>query len=162
MPGYIANALHKFQHKQLDQPQHAPYPARTPQYGATVQLTPAVLNSPTLTPQGKKRIQQVVGALLYYSRVIDGMIMTAIRSLAYQQATATKDTEENLTQLRNYCSTHPDATIHYHVSDMILNIHSDAGYLNEPEARSRAGEHFFMSSTPRNGVQQHNGSILTL
>jgi hypothetical protein len=162
MPGYIANALHKFQHKQPDRPQHAPYPARTPQYGATIQLTPAVLDSPSLTPQGRKRIQQVVGALLYHGRAIDGTIMTAISSLASQQATAMEDIEAKLTQLLNYCSTHPDATIRYHASDMILNIHSDAGYLNEPEARSRAGGHFFMSSTPKNGVQQHNGSILTL
>jgi hypothetical protein len=65
MPGYISNALHKFQHKQPERLQHAPCPARTPQYGSKVQLTPAVLDSPTLTPQGRKRIQQVVGALLY-------------------------------------------------------------------------------------------------
>jgi hypothetical protein len=45
---------------------------------------------------------------------------------------------------------------------MILNIHSEAGYLNEPEARSRAGGHFFMSSTPRNGEQHHNVAVLTL
>jgi hypothetical protein len=45
---------------------------------------------------------------------------------------------------------------------MILNIHSDEGYLNEPEARSRAGGHFFMSSTPKKGEQQHNGPLLTL
>jgi hypothetical protein len=64
MPGYIANALHKFQHKHPERPQHAPYPARTPQYGSKVQLTPAIVDSPTLTPQGRKRIQQVVGALL--------------------------------------------------------------------------------------------------
>jgi hypothetical protein len=162
MPGYIANALHKFQHKQPDRPQHAPYPARTPQYGTTVQLTPAVLDSPTLTPQGRKQTQQAVGALLYYGRAINGMIMTAISSLTSQKATATEDTTAKLTQLLNYFSTHSDATIRYHASDMILNIHSDVGYLNEPEARSRAGGHFFMSSTPRNGVQKHNGSILTL
>jgi endonuclease I len=30
MPGYIVNALHKFQHKKPERPQHAPYPARTP------------------------------------------------------------------------------------------------------------------------------------
>jgi hypothetical protein len=107
MPGYIANALHKFQHKQPDRPQHAPYPAHTPQYGATFQLTPAVLDSPSLTPQGRKQIQQVIGALLYYGRAIDGTIMTAISSLASQQATATEDTEAKLTQLLNYCSTHP-------------------------------------------------------
>jgi hypothetical protein len=45
---------------------------------------------------------------------------------------------------------------------MILNIHSDAGYLNEPEARSRAGEHLCMSSKPINGEQQHNVAMLTL
>jgi hypothetical protein len=56
---------------------------------------------------------------------------------------------------------HPNTKIRYHASNMILNIHSDAGYLNESEARSRAGGHLFMSSTPKNGVQQHNGSILT-
>jgi hypothetical protein len=45
---------------------------------------------------------------------------------------------------------------------MILNIHSDAGYLNEPEARSRAGWNLFMSSKPINVEQHHNGAVLTL
>jgi hypothetical protein len=84
MPRYIANTLHKFQHKQPERPQHAPYPARTPQYGYKVQLTQKVLNSPTLTPQGKKIIQQVVGALIYYGRAIEVTIITAIRGLASQ------------------------------------------------------------------------------
>jgi hypothetical protein len=79
----------------------------------------------------------VFGALLYYGRAIDRTIMMAISSLASQQATATEDTEEKLIQLLNYCATHPDATIRYRNSDMILNIHSDAGYLNEPEARNQ-------------------------
>jgi hypothetical protein len=104
----------------------------------------------------------VVGALLYYGRAIDSTIMTAIGSLTSQPATATEDNEAKLIHLLNYCATHPDATICYSASDMILNIHSDAGYLNEPKARSRAGGHFFMSSKPRDGEQQHNGSLLTL
>jgi hypothetical protein len=87
MPGYIADALHKFQHKHPERPQHAHYPEHKPHYGSKVQLTPEVIDSPTLTPQGKKRIQQVVGALLYYGRAINGSIMTAIGSLASQQAT---------------------------------------------------------------------------
>jgi hypothetical protein len=40
MPGYIENALHKFQHNPPNRPQHALYPARKPQYGSKVQLTP--------------------------------------------------------------------------------------------------------------------------
>jgi hypothetical protein len=95
----------------------------------------------------------VVGALLYYGRAIDGTIMTVISSLASQQATAkaTEDTEAKLIQLLNYCATNSDATIRYRASNMILNIHSDAGYLNEPEALGRAGGHLCMSSRPSNG-----------
>jgi hypothetical protein len=162
MPGYIYNALHKFQHNPQDRPQHAPDPARKPQYGSKVQLTPEVVDSPTLAPASKKRIQQVVGALLYYDRAVYPTLMTDISSLASQQATATKYMDAKLLQLLNYCATHPNAKLFYRASDMILNIHSDAGYLNEPEARSGEGGHFFMSSKPKKGEQQHNGPLLTV
>jgi hypothetical protein len=69
--------------------------------------------------------------------------MSAITSLDSQQSTATEDTEAKLLQILNYCATHPIATIRYQASEMILNIHSDARYLNKPEARSRSGGAFF-------------------
>ena len=34
---------------------------------------------------------------------------------------------------------------------MMLNIHSDAAYLSEPEVKSRLAGHFFMGSIPRKG-----------
>ena len=43
---------------------------------------------------------------------------------------------------------------------MVLTVHSDASYLTEPRARSRAGGHFFMSDNaedPRN-----NGAVLNI
>jgi hypothetical protein len=101
MPGYTENALHKFQHKPPNRPQHAPYPARKPQYGSKVQLTPEFVDSPTLAPEGGKRIQPVVGALLYYARAVDPTLMAAIGSLASQQATSTEDTSTKLLQLLN-------------------------------------------------------------
>jgi endonuclease/exonuclease/phosphatase (EEP) superfamily protein YafD len=107
-------------------------------------------------------IQQVVGYLLYYGRAVDPTILTSISALASQQATATEDTHTNLLQILNYCASHPDSKIRSTASVMILNIHSDAGYLNEFEARSRAGEHFLMKSKPRNGEQQHKVALLTL
>jgi hypothetical protein len=82
MPGYIESTLHKFQHNNPDRPQHAPYPAHTPQYGSKVQLTPEVIDSPTLDPKSKQRIQQVVGAFLYYAQAADPTIMMAISSLS--------------------------------------------------------------------------------
>jgi hypothetical protein len=71
-------------------------------------------------------------------------------------------TNTKLLQLLNYCASRPDYKIRYTASDTILNIHHEDGYLNEPEARNRAGGHFFMSSQPKNGEQQHNGALLTL
>jgi hypothetical protein len=93
-------------------------------------------------------MQQVVGALLCYARALYPTLMTVISSLASKQATATKDTDAKLLKLLNYCATHPNAKLRYHASDMILNIHSDTGYLNEPKARSRAGGNFFMTPKP--------------
>ena len=45
-------------------------------------------------------------------------------------------------------------------SDMILAAHSNASYLNEPKARSRAGGHFFLSKDVEN--PPNNGAILNI
>ena len=68
--------------------------------------------------------------------------------------------------LLNYLSTHPNATIRYHASDMILSICSDAAYLVLPNARSRAAGHFFLSTLPTttgvNPQPKTNGAIHVL
>jgi len=60
----------------------------------------------------------------------------------------------------DYAATHPRAVLTYKKSDMVLAVESDASYLSEPAARSRAGGHFFLSKdihTPPN-----NGAVLTI
>jgi hypothetical protein len=54
-----------------------------------------------------------------------------------------KKTQAATNQLLDYLATHPDATIRYHASNMILHIHSDALYLSVSNARSRLGGLFF-------------------
>ena len=68
-----------------------------------------------------------------------------------------------MNQLIDYLQTHPNATIRYVASEMILNIHSDASYLSEPNAKSRASGHFFLGSKPVDGQPIFlNGAIHTL
>jgi hypothetical protein len=55
------------------------------------------------------------------------------------------------TQLLDYLLGHMDAKVRLHAPDMILNIHSDASYLLEGNARSRACGHFFMGWMPQDG-----------
>ncbi len=63
-------------------------------------------------------------------------------------------------QLLDYCASQEEAVLTYHASDMVLAVHSDAGYLNESKASSRAGGHFFLSSDIQN--PQNNGAVLTI
>ena len=56
------------------------------------------------------------------------------------------------TQLLDYLLGNANATVRFHASDMILNIHSDASYLLEAKACSRACGHFFMGWMPTDGA----------
>eukprot|EP00957_Ditylum_brightwellii_P193803 14757843-Ditylum_brightwellii.AAC.1 len=56
---------------------------------------------------------------------------------------------KEIIHLLDYAATHPHAVIRYTASGMALYIHSDASYMSEPCARSRAGGHFFLSSKPK-------------
>jgi hypothetical protein len=61
----------------------------------------------------------------------------------------------------DYLATHPDATIRYHASDMVLHIHSDASYLSVSNAQSRLGGLLFLGNkSPEQDAL--NGSILNV
>jgi hypothetical protein len=61
----------------------------------------------------------------------------------------------------DYLATHPEATIRYHASDVILHIHSDASYLSVSNARSRLGGLCFLGNkSPEQ--ETLNGSILNV
>ena len=65
--------------------------------------------------------------------------------------------------LSDYLATHPDATIRFRASDMVLNVHSDASHLSETKAHSRACGHFFMGWSPKVGDPiRLNGAFFTL
>eukprot|EP00957_Ditylum_brightwellii_P208654 15358380-Ditylum_brightwellii.AAC.1 len=94
-------------------------------------------------------MQQVLGTLLFYVRVVDPTLLVAINELSMQQAAQTAKTAEGITRLLNYCATYPDATVHFHASDMVLHVHSDVLYLTSPEGCSRAGGYFFLSTASK-------------
>jgi hypothetical protein len=81
--------------------------------------------------------------------------------IATEQTKATEKTQAAANQLLDYLATHPDATIRYHASNMILHIHSDASYLSVSNARSRLRGLFFLGNqSPEQ--DKLNGSILNV
>ena len=148
MPGYIANALQRFAHPPPTKPQDAPHRYAAPQYGVSQQLVDPPDTTAPLDPKEITTLQEIIGTLLYYGRAIDNTMLVALSSLAAAQSKGTQATTKAAAHLLNYAATHPEATIRYHASDMCLHIHSDASYMSEPNARSRAGGFFFLSSHP--------------
>ena len=149
IPGYIVRTLQCFCHPLPTRPQHSPHVWQKPKYGSTIQYAPAHDNTLALNAKDTKHVQEVLGTLLFYTHAIDSTMLPTIGTLASQQAHGTKATLEALTQLLNYCATHPDAKVRFHASDMIFHVHSDASYLSAPKAWSRFAGYQFLSSRPR-------------
>ncbi len=101
----------------------------------------------------------VAGTLLYYARAVDPTILPALSAIGTERAIPTQATMETIKQLLNYCATQEEAIITYSASKMILCIHSNAGYCNEKNARSRAGGHFFLPNNDQ--LPPNNGAIMT-
>ena len=57
-------------------------------------------------------------------------MLAALVSISEQQAKGTDKTYADTLWLLNYATTHPNATIRYTASDMVLHIHSNASYLS--------------------------------
>jgi hypothetical protein len=106
-------------------------------------------------------LQTVCGQFLFYSRAVDPTMLHELNRLAASQTKGTQSTMAEMIHFLNYAASHPDSKIRYVASDMILHVHSDASYLTEPEARSRAGGHFFLSSNPKDEPIL-NGPILSV
>jgi hypothetical protein len=140
-----SNVLSKFQHDAPKHPQHTPSRYVTPVYGAKTQHATKD-ETPPLTAQQCLTIQKVTGSVLYYARAVDPIVLMSLNDIATEQTKAIEQTQATTNQMLDYLATHPDATIRYHVSDMILYIHSDASYLSVSNAQSRLGGLFFLGN----------------
>ena len=130
MPGYVKSALLKFQREATTKPQDAPHRWNQPTYGAKNQYSDTD-KADLLDAKSTLYVQQVCGTFLYYAISVDQTMLEALNAISAAQANATTTTMGYIVWLLNYAATHPDATIDYHASDMILHVASDASYLCE-------------------------------
>ncbi len=154
MPHYLKEALKQFQHI-AGKLQHAPYSSIPIQYDTKKQYATQKSTSPLVDDKAKRFIQQVCGKFLFLGRAVDSTLLCPISAIAPQSSKPTEDTMRYTLQL-----TQEDAVLSYHASDMVLAVHSDASYLSEPEAHSRAGGHFFLSSDTT--IPPNNGAVLNI
>jgi hypothetical protein len=160
IPGYIKMKLREYKHIVPKKLQTCPYSPEPKKFGTEAQTPLPPDSTPKLDAKGIKCVQKIVGSILYYARAVDMTVLMALSSIAVEQTKVTEKTMTRCTQLLDYLSGHVDVKVRFHVSDTILNIHSDASYLSEAKARSRTCGHFFMGWMPQDDEHIHlNGAF---
>ena len=99
MGGYVLDLRNKYQHMQPLKNQYSPHKHRPMGYGATQQLVQTTDTSPPQNKKGIKRIQSIVGDLLYVLRAVNNKLLVALSAIGAQQASATEDTAAAIEQL---------------------------------------------------------------
>ena len=87
--------------------------------------------SQPLNDKGIKRVQCIVGALLYVGRSVNNKLLVYLSTIGAQQAAATEETAAAIEELLDYVATYPNDGILFRNSDMILAAHADAGFPNK-------------------------------
>ena len=160
MEDYIWKLLLRYGHPLPLKPQFSPHQHRVIIYGASIQNPLEEYISPRLDAAGIKRIQVIVGTVLYHARALNNKPLTTLSSTGSEQSKATQATNEVSNHLLDYRATYPNDGITYRASNMVLAAHSSAEYLNETCARGRAGLHIFCSGN--DPILCDNGPIFSL
>ena len=128
MPECVKAALLKFQCKASTKTQDSPHQWNQPTYGAKTQYA-NTKKSDLVDAKSTLYVQQVCGTFLYCAIAVNQTMLAALNSISVAQANSTTTTTGDIVWLLNYAATHPDATINYHASDMIIHVASYASYL---------------------------------
>ena len=87
-------------------------------------------------------------------------MLIALGSFATQHEATTENTMRNIHQFWDYAATHTDAIITFSACNMVLAGYSNASYLSESKACSRADCHFFLLNNSTDPPK--NGAVLTV
>jgi len=138
MPAYIPDTLARFQpdgpRKKTKTPGiYVPPNYMSPNTHATAD------DSPPASPAEKEFIMAVVGAFLFYARMVDCTMLPITTFISKKQSAPTKNTLEATLQLLDYAASHPNHKVTFRACDMQLRIQSDGSHLSQENAGSIAG-----------------------
>jgi hypothetical protein len=113
MPAYISMLLLKFKHPSPAKPWLSPYKCLPISYSAKSHITPDPDSLEFLNTSRKYHVQEIVGLLMYYARVVNSKLLVALSAIAAHQAKATVATEQVVDLLLDHVATYPNDSIVY-------------------------------------------------
>lgn len=161
MPGYVTQAINRYDPRQQVPECNSPMMFIQPVYGSKKTQQATVDTSEALVDLDRiRRIQQIIGAFMYYARAVDPSMLPAVTKLSSRQSNPTVEVEQAANRLLGYAKRYPNAQTVIHACEMILTGHSDASYLSETKARSRAGGILYLTNNIDSKIV--NGSIFCM
>jgi len=158
MPGYVPAALQRFGVTRSSLPTHGPASFVPIVYGQRIQLASEDTSAPCSASEAAF-IREVVGVFMYYARAVDPTMAQTLSRLSLGQGVPTVALLAAVLHFLQYAATYPSAQLRFHASDMRLIIWSDASYLSEPKARSRAGGLHYLSNNGPAADAPVNGAV---
>ena len=145
MDGYIDDVLEKYGNPEPKKQQLSAHKYCPINYCAKQKISHTEDDIPALDDKGVKRIQGIVGSLLYVGRAVNNKLLVVLSAIGAQKSKATEETAAAIEQLLDYVATYPNYGILFRAINMMLAAHSNAGFLNESKFRSRSGAFIFPS-----------------
>ena len=93
------------------------------------QLATQQRSAPKLNSADTNILQPIDRTIPYYDRAVHPTMLLALNEISTCQYAPTQHTMDKCNQVLDYASTHPNETIRYHASDMILMTDTDDAYL---------------------------------
>jgi hypothetical protein len=84
MPGYIIKKKQEYKHSKPFKLQNFPYAPEPKKFGTEARTPLPPNDSPKLNKAGIKRVQKIVGSILYYACAVDMMVLMALSSIAME------------------------------------------------------------------------------
>jgi len=153
---YLTKTLIQFGIDPPEKKVQAPYPHTPIKYGSKTKYN----ESPIAGQTAAKEVQIVTGKFMWYAQGVDNIVLMALSVLASQQAKPMTETMTRVTHFLKFIASQEPAVLTYRKSNMVLAVHSDASYLNKPNACSRVGGHHYLSGNTK--FPANNGAVLNI
>lgn len=139
MPDYIPKMLERFFPDSPLSGASSPALYTPPDYGSHAPQLATHDDTAPLDATEIRRLQEIVGCVLFYARAVDCTMLPAITHIASDIAHPTRQVMQAAIRLLRYAASYPCHELVFNACDMQLCIQSDASYLSRTNARSVAG-----------------------
>ena len=104
---------------------------------------------------------EVVGTFLIYTRMVDHTILPAVTFISKKQPAPAEQTLATAHMLLRYAVSHPNHSITFKASDMVIKVISDGSHHSQVNAQSIAGDYHYCGNH-NDAPHILNGAILPL